>query len=108
MERLRLENDAMNSKFVSLNNNRSSHSMVNGFRKQLQQPVDGLMASARQLLEFELQPDLKQVAESVLERAIGLQSHMHESDMVNVVPDETVEQAKPVEDGASNDQEQKA
>jgi chromosome segregation ATPase len=84
MERRRLESDAVNSRYVRMNNNRSGQAMVNGLRRQLQTPVEQLMSSARQMLEFELLPELKQVAEGVLEKALALQASVRETDTVQV------------------------
>lgn len=86
MERQRLEGDAMNTRFVTLNHNRSSRALVNGLRRQLQEPVDALTTAARRLLEFELHPELKQAAESTLEKAIALQTRMRESDVFDLTP----------------------
>lgn len=94
MERRRLESDAVSSRYVSMNNNRSGQAMVNGLRKQMQTPVDQLMNSARQMLEFELQPELKKVAEGVLENALSIQTNVRESNLIDVdtadevIPDE--------------------
>ena len=84
MERRRLEGDAMHSRYASLQSSRSGRALVNGFRRQLEQPVDQLMAQARRMLALEIKGDLKQIAESLMESAVTLQNSVRECDVVDL------------------------
>ncbi len=79
IERKRLEGDAVQSRYSSLDSARTGRAMVNSLRKQIQQPVDELMQSTRRLLEVELAEEQKKLVESVLENALLLQSNLDES-----------------------------
>lgn len=84
MERRRLEGDAMHSRYASLQSSRSGRTLVNGFRRQLEKPVDQVMQNARKMLSFEMNESLKEVAEALLESAVTLQNNVRECDMVEV------------------------
>ncbi len=84
MERRRLEGDAMHSRYASLQSSRSGRALVNGFRRQLEKPVDQLMNQARRMLAMEIDGDLKQIAESLMESAVCLQNSVRECDVVDL------------------------
>ena len=84
VERRRLEGAAMHSRYASLQSSRSGRALVNGFRRQLEQPVDQLMAQARRLLALEINGDLKQIAELLMESAVTLQNSVRECDVVDL------------------------
>ena len=74
----------MHSRYASLQSSRSGRALVNGFRRQLEQPVDQLMAQARRMLALEIKGDLKQIAESLMESAVTLQNSVRECDVVDL------------------------
>lgn len=84
MERRRLEGDAMHSRYASLQSSRSGRTLVNGFRRQLEKPVDQLMNQARRMLAMEISGELKQIAESLMESAVSLQNSVRECDVVDL------------------------
>jgi len=88
MERRRLEGDAMHSRYASLQSSRSGRALVNGFRRQLEKPVDQLMNQARRMLAMEIDGDLKQIAESLMESAVSLQNSVRECDVVDLAASE--------------------
>jgi hypothetical protein len=78
-ERKRMEGDAQQSRFASLDSTRMARNMMNSFRRQIRQPVENVMVSSRQLLELQLPNDQKKIVESLLENALLLQSNVEES-----------------------------
>jgi chromosome segregation ATPase len=82
MERRRMESEAAHSRFASLGSARSGRTQIQDLRKRVQQPVEGLMRSSRQLLELELREEQKKVAESLHENILLLQKRLQETDSV--------------------------
>jgi len=80
LERKRLEGEGLQSRFESLDSNRTSRTMVNTLRRQMRQPVDSLLQATRRLLEAELDEDQKKLAESLLESALLLQTTVKEKE----------------------------
>lgn len=78
-ERKRVEGDAQQSRFASIDSTRVARNLMNNFRRQIRQPVDSVMQSSRRLLEFELPKEQKKVVEALLEHALLLQSNLEES-----------------------------
>ena len=78
-ERKRLEGDALQSRYASLDSTRVGRSMVNSFRRQVREPADHLIQATRRLLEIELEEEPKKLVESVLEDALLLQTNLQES-----------------------------
>lgn len=78
-ERKRLEGDAVQSRYVTLDSTRIGRAMVNSFRRQVRQPVEELLQSTRRLLEAELKEEEKQLVESVLESALFVEANLQES-----------------------------
>lgn len=102
MERRRLEGDAMHSRYASLQSSRSGRAMVNGFRRQLEKPVDQLMTQARRMLALEIQGELRQIAETLLESAVSLQNSVRECDVVDLtVAEPKVNEGPAAEKAAS-------
>ena len=79
LERKRLESDAIQSRYSSLDSARVGRAMLDRFCKQIRQPVDGLMQLTRRLLEAELPDEQKRLVESVLENTLLLQTSLRES-----------------------------
>jgi PAS domain S-box-containing protein len=82
-ERKRLEGDALQSRYASLDSTRVGRTMVNSFRRQVRQPVEDLMQSTRRLLAIELGDEQKKLVESVLEHALLLQTSLQEAGASN-------------------------
>jgi len=78
-ERRRLEGDAIQSRYGSLDAARMGLTTVNRFRKQMREPVDHLMQSTRRLLEIGLEEQQKKLVESMLEDTLLLQTNLQES-----------------------------
>jgi len=78
MERRRLESELARARQASMDAERTARLLVNGLRKQTQEPVDALYLSACTLLESELSGDSKRLAETVLEKAILLKTRLQE------------------------------
>jgi len=78
-EQKRLQGEAMQSRYSSLDSARVGQAMVNSFRKQIEQPVEHLMQSTRRLLESQLEAEQKQLVESLLENALLLRTSLQES-----------------------------
>ncbi len=81
-ERRRLEGDAIQSRYGSLDAARVGLTTVNRFRKQMREPVDHLMQSTRRLLEIGLAEQQQKLVESMLEDTLLLQSSLHETGKV--------------------------
>jgi chromosome segregation ATPase len=79
LERKRLESDAIQARFSSLESTRVGRAMVNSFRRQMRAPVERLTESSRRLLESGLEEESKQLVESMLENALLLQSSLQEN-----------------------------
>ena len=83
-EQKRLQGEAIQSRYSSLDSARVGHAMVNSFRKQIQPPVDHLMQSTRRLLESQLEGEQKKLVESLLEDTLLLRSSLQESGSADV------------------------
>jgi len=82
-ERKRLEGDALQSRYATLDSTRLGRTLANSLRRQIQPPVDELLQSTRRLLEAELQDDQKKLVESVLEKALLVQTRLQETGPLN-------------------------
>ena len=82
-EQKRLQGEAIQSRYSSLDSARVGQAMVNNFRKQIEQPVDQLMQSTRRLLESQLEGEQKKLVESLLENALVLRTNLQESGPTN-------------------------
>lgn len=78
-EQKRLQGEALQSRYSSLDSARVGQAMVNSFRKQIEQPVDQLMQSTRRLLESQLEEEQKKLVESLLENALLLRTSLQDS-----------------------------
>ena len=78
-EQKRLQGEAMQSRYSSLDSARVGQAMVNSFRKQIEQPVEHLMQSTRRLLESQLEAEQKKLVEALLENALLLRTSLQES-----------------------------
>jgi PAS domain S-box-containing protein len=76
LERKRLEGDAQQNRFASLDSARVARGMVNALRRQLQDAVDNLMQATRRLVEITSDDEPKKLVESVLENALLLQTNL--------------------------------
>ncbi|HYT61930.1 MAG TPA: hypothetical protein VEL06_17250, partial [Haliangiales bacterium] len=83
MERQRLEGEAMHSHFASLDAARSSRALVNGFCRQVRQPVNQLIQSMRRLLELELRDEQAALVQVALENSLLLQTCLQQSGALN-------------------------
>jgi len=77
-ERKRVEGDAMQSHYSSLDSTRVGRTTVNRLRRQIRQPLDSLVQSTRRLLEAQLDEEQTKLVEAVLENALVLQSSLQE------------------------------
>jgi len=77
-ERTRLQSEAVQSRYATVDSARVGSAMLNSFRRQIRQPVDHLLQTSRRLLEAGLEAEQKKLAESVLENALLLQSSVQE------------------------------
>ncbi len=78
-ERKRLEGDALQSHYSSLDSARVGRTTVNRLRRQIRQPLDSLVQSTRRLLEVQLDEEQTKLVEAVLENALVLQSSLQEA-----------------------------
>jgi PAS domain S-box-containing protein len=78
LERKRLEGNAQQSRFASIDSARVARSMVNHLRRQLQDAVDNSMQAIRRLLEITSDNEQKKLVESVLENALLLQTNLNQ------------------------------
>jgi chromosome segregation ATPase len=79
LERKRLEGDAQQSRYASLDSARVARAMVNSLRRQVQDAVENLMQATRRLLEITSEAEQKELVQSVLENALLLQTNLQES-----------------------------
>lgn len=78
-ERKRLEGDALQSRYASLDSARVGLSMVNKLRTRIRPPLDTVVQSTRRLLELQLEPEHKKITEALLENALLVQTTLEES-----------------------------
>ena len=81
-ERKRLEGEAVQSRYASLD---AARTLGNRLRRQIREPVENMMRTTRRLLESQLEEEPKKLVESVLENALLLQSSVQ--DLGNLNPD---------------------
>jgi PAS domain S-box-containing protein len=79
LERKRLEGDAHQSRYASLDSTRIARTMLNSLRRQLHDAIDTLMQATRRLLQISSEGEQKKLVQSVLESALLLQSSLEES-----------------------------
>jgi PAS domain S-box-containing protein len=79
LERKRLEGDAHQSRYASLDSARVARSTLNTLRRQLHDSVDALMTTTRRLLEITSEAEQKKLVQSVLESALLLQSALDDT-----------------------------
>lgn len=79
LERKRLEGDAHQSRYASLDSARVARTTLNTLRRQLHDSVDTLMTATRRLLEITTDAEQKTLVQSVLESALLLQSSLDET-----------------------------
>ncbi len=77
-ERRRVETEAIESRFASLDTARANLATANKLRRQFAEPVERLTQATCRLLEGALDADSKKLVESVLESALLLQSNLQE------------------------------
>jgi DNA-binding response OmpR family regulator len=94
-ERKRLEGDVVQSRYASLDSARVGRALVNSLRRQIRQPVDKLLQSARSLLEVDLQEAQKKLVESMLENTLLLHSSLQETGTLNASSAPTEGEAAP-------------
>ncbi len=82
-ERKRLEGEAIQSRYCSLDSARVGRTTVNRLRRQIRQPLDSLVQSTRRLLEVQLDEEQTKLVEAVLENALVLQSSLQEAGTAN-------------------------
>ena len=80
LERKRLEAEALQFRYTSLDSTRQARTAINEFRRQMRQPVDALTQVTRHLLESELTAQQKKALETVLENALLLQAGVQEAE----------------------------
>jgi len=78
LERKRLEGDATLSRYVSLDSARVNRAQTSTLKRQLRQPVDVLLHSARSLLEVELAEEPRKLVEALLENSLLVQTCLQE------------------------------
>jgi hypothetical protein len=78
-ERKRVEGDAIQSHYSSLDSARVGRTTVNRLRRQIRQPLDSLVQSTRRLLEVQLDEEQTKLVEAVLENALVLKSSLQEA-----------------------------
>jgi PAS domain S-box-containing protein len=79
LERKRLEGDAQQSRYASLDSTRVARIMLNSLRRQLHDAIDSLMQATRRLLEISTEGEQKKLVQTVLESALLLQSSLEET-----------------------------
>jgi golgin subfamily B member 1 len=79
LERKRLEGDAHQSRYASLDSTRIARTMLNSLRRQLHDAIDTLMQATRRLLQISSEGEQKKLVQSVLESALLLQSSLEET-----------------------------
>src|SRR5206468_11468723 len=94
-EQKRLQGEAMQSRYSSLDSARVGQAMVNSFRKQIEQPVEHLMQSTRRLLESQLETEQKKLVEAMHENALLLRTNLQESGPSNADSDRAGSQSPP-------------
>jgi chromosome segregation ATPase len=77
LERKRIEGDAQQSRYASLDSARVARNMVNTLRRQAQDAVDNLMQATRRLLEISADGEPKKLVELVLENALLIETNLH-------------------------------
>lgn len=82
-ERQRLQGDAIQARYTSLDSARAGLTAGNRLRRQMREPVENLMKSTRRLLENALEEESKKLVESVLENALLLQTSLQDKESVN-------------------------
>jgi len=100
-ERQRLEGDAIQARYATLDSARASLLLANKIRRQVRDPIDDLMQLTRRLLESQLEEEPKKLVESLLENALLLQASLQDLSNVDAAPDGAVTdpQNHPDEDG---------
>jgi PAS domain S-box-containing protein len=88
LERKRLEGDAHQSRYASLDSARVARTMLNTLRRQLHEALDTLMQATRRLLQISSEGEQKKLVQSVLESALLLQSSLEESPGPSTAADE--------------------
>lgn len=78
LERKQLEGVAAQSRQSKLDSTRLSRALTNSLRRQIRQPVDHLLHSARSLLEFELPEDQKSLVEAMFENVLLVQASLQD------------------------------
>jgi PAS domain S-box-containing protein len=79
LERKRLEGDAHQSRYASLDSARIARTMLNSLRRQLHDAIDTLMQATRRLLQISSEGEQKKLVQSILESALLLQSSLEET-----------------------------
>ena len=91
LERKRLEGDAQQSRYASLDSARVARNMVNTLRRQAQDAVDNLMQATRRLLEITSDGEPKKLVELVLENALLIETNLHQGAPVTDPGEDTSE-----------------
>ena len=85
-ERQRVQGDALQSRYASLDWTRAGRAHVTSFCRQIHQPVETVMQSTRRLLETDLTEPQKKLVEAVLENTLVVQTNLNESGSLASAP----------------------
>jgi hypothetical protein len=102
-ERKRLEGDALQLRYDSLDSARVGVSLVNKLRTRMQAPLDTLVQTTRRLLEVQLEAGPKKLVEASFEHALLLQTVLQESAGLNDAKAEAGGTVQPGHTGSSPD-----
>ena len=83
LERRRLEGQAVQARYSSMDAARLGRAFVNSYRSQLRPPTDSLLSSIHQLLDLSLDEEPKKLIENVLENALLLQTSLRDESLVS-------------------------
>jgi DNA-binding response OmpR family regulator len=89
-ERQRLEGDAIQARYATLDSARASLVLANKIRRQVRDPIDDLMQLTRHLLDCQLEEEPKKLVESLIENALLLQANLQDLSNGDGVPDGSV------------------
>lgn len=78
-ERQRIEGDAIQSRYASLDSTRAGRAHVASFCRQIHEPVESVLQSIRRLLEMDLSQPQRKLVETVLESALVVQTSLKET-----------------------------
>ena len=113
VERKRLEADAIQSRYSSLDSARVGRAMVNNFRSRMRERVDNLIQSSRHLLAVKSDEEQKKLIESLLENALFIQTSLQENGTLHAESDPAISESQipsgdPGSRGLASDQQKPA